>query len=65
MPKGAKYFRPKKIRIIYGKPVRYDDLYDAAPGRQIYEEISRAAMGEIEKLRVKLEEAHPMKEKTS
>lgn len=55
MPKGAKFFRPSKIRIIFGKPVRYDDLYDAPGGSEVYTKISRAAMGEIEKLKLKLE----------
>lgn len=59
MPKGGKFFRSKKIRVIYGKPVRYERLYDSPPRREVYEEISRAAMGEIEKLKSQLENPAP------
>ena len=55
MPKGARFFRPRKIRIMFGKPVRYDDLYDRSSSRAVYAVISRSIMEEIGELKRRLE----------
>lgn len=62
MPKEARFFRPGKIRMVFGRPVRYDDLYDRVPTKRAYEEISRSIMAEIAGLQRKMEREFSFRE---
>lgn len=56
LPKGGGFFRPRKIRITFGRPTRYDKLYDSTPSKQAYEEISGSIMDEIAKLKKNMQD---------
>lgn len=49
LPPHASFFKFHHIKVIYGKPVKLDDLYDQS-GREVVEEVGRrimAAIGEL------------------
>ncbi len=55
-PKGARFLRPRKIRIIYGPPLDLADRAGDPPEKSDFQEISDRAMEEIGALKKKLED---------
>ena len=50
LPPGGKRLYRNPIRIYYGKPLVFEDLYDSADTRRAYEEIGRRIMAAIAEL---------------
>ena len=49
MPPGAALIKPKKIRITFGKPLRFsDEVYKSKEGRNIIMDSLTKAMKELE-----------------
>ncbi len=55
-PKGARFLRPKKIKIIYGPPLDLADRAGGPPEKSDFQAISDRVMEEIAALKKKLED---------
>ncbi len=52
-PKGAKWVKPGKIRIYYGKPIQPEEIARFGDEREAYEQIAKLVMTRISELRSK------------
>lgn len=49
LPPHSLFFKFSRVKVVYGKPVQLDDLYDQG-GREALEEVGRRIMSAIDAL---------------
>lgn len=46
-PKGAKWIKPLKVSIFYGKPITQEEIAELGEGREVYDQIAELIMSRI------------------
>lgn len=55
LPRGARFFRPTQVRVIYGEPLDFSNLPVRGDKREAYAQISHQIMQAIARLKEELE----------